>query len=196
MGFWTGYRPRSQAHCGALLRAYEHRGALRGTPGSAYPGQIPLSCPVAPQAARRPLRLRPRGHAPRNTSLRRRTNKRLSCSGFGKNPGLGHFGLNRPKVATSVPSTCGQPSPCAVTSFCHPRECRALQPPSDFQLILSTRTDVTLALILGPSFYSLLTPSRLGRAHTSTCPAAASRPAHSALDRLGTPGCVGSGQRC
>ena len=38
------------------------------------PSQMPLSCPVAPQAARRPLRLRPRGHAPRNTSLRRRTN--------------------------------------------------------------------------------------------------------------------------
>ena len=38
------------------------------------PSQMTLSCPVAPQAARRPLRLRPRGHAPRNTSLRRRTN--------------------------------------------------------------------------------------------------------------------------
>ena len=38
------------------------------------PSQMPLSCPVAPQVARRPLRLRPRGHAPRNTSLRRRTN--------------------------------------------------------------------------------------------------------------------------
>ena len=113
----------------------------------------------------------------------------------GGNPGLGHFGRNRPKVATSVPSTCGSPSPCADTSFGPPRGCRTLQPPSDFQLILSTRTDVTLALILGPSFYSLLTPSRLGRAHTSTCPAAASRPAHSALGRLGTPGCVGSGQR-
>ena len=120
---------------------------------------------------------------------------RVQWSDFGKNPGLGHFGRNRPKVATSVPSTCGSPSPCADTSFGHPRECRTLQPPSDFQLILSTRTDVTLALILGPSFYSLLTPSRLGRAHTSTCPAAASRPAHSALARLGTPGCVGSGQR-
>ena len=114
----------------------------------------------------------------------------------GKNPGLGHFGQYRPKVATSVPSTCGSPSPCADTSFGHPRECRTLQPPSDFQLVLSTITDVTLALILGPSFYSLLTPSRLGRAHTSTCPAAASRPAHSTIDRLGTPGCVGSGQRC
>ena len=97
-----------------------------------------------------------------------------------------------PKSSTSVPSTCGSPSPCADTSFCHPREYLALQPPSDFLLISITRTGVTLALIQGSPFP---TPSRLGRAHTSTCPAAASRSAHSALDRLGTPGCVGSGQR-
>ena len=39
----------------------------------------------------------------------------LGISDFsGKNPGLGHFGRNRPKVATSVPSTCGSPSPCAA----------------------------------------------------------------------------------
>ena len=90
-------------------------------------------------------------------------------------------------------STCGSPSPCADTSFSHPREYRALQPPSDLLLVLTTIPDVTLALIQGPSFP---TPSRLGRAHTSTCPAAASRSAHSALGRLGAPGCVGSGQRC
>ena len=98
-----------------------------------------------------------------------------------------------PKSSYLGTSTCGSPSPCADTSFRHPREYVALQPPSDFLLISITRTGVTLALIQGSPFP---TPSRLGRAHTSTCPAAASRSAHSALDRLGTPGCVGSGQRC
>jgi len=98
-----------------------------------------------------------------------------------------------PKSSYLGTSTCGSPSPCADTSFRHPREYVALQPPSDFLLISITRTGVTLALIQGSPFP---TPSRLGRAHTSTCPAAASRSAHSALDRLGTPGCVGTGQRC
>ena len=61
----VGYYPhvKIEALCAAPPEALTHS-----------PSQIPLSCPVAPQAARRPLRLRPRGHAPRNTSLRRRTN--------------------------------------------------------------------------------------------------------------------------
>ena len=44
-----------QAQSDTTKLTYEHRGALRGTPGSAYPhspSQMPLSCPVAPQAAR------------------------------------------------------------------------------------------------------------------------------------------------
>ena len=55
-----------------------------------------------------------------------------------------------PKSSYLGTSTCGSPSPCADTSFRHPREYVALQPPSDFLLILITRTGVTLALIQGP----------------------------------------------
>ena len=70
----------------------------------------------------------------------------------GKNPGLGHFGRNRPKVATSGTRACGSPSSCADTSFGHPREYRTLQPPSGLLVILISRTDVTLASLPPPSF--------------------------------------------
>jgi hypothetical protein len=48
-----GLLPRVLGVFQVIGEDYEHRGALRGTPGGAYPQPEPnaLSCPVAPQAA-------------------------------------------------------------------------------------------------------------------------------------------------
>ena len=72
----NGLFPTRQVQNRYTIIKNEHRGALRGTPGSAYPQpepnatELPSSAPGRPKLVEicKPPRLRRRRHAPRNTS--------------------------------------------------------------------------------------------------------------------------------